>query len=217
MIPFESLLKTYGYWAILIGTFAEGETILILGGFAAKLGYLVLPWVILAAFIGSLCGDQLFFYLGRTHSQRFLARRPLWKERVDKAQRLLARFQTPLIIGFRFLYGMRTVTPFVIGMSSVPTRRFILLNTISALMWAIVIGGGGYLFGSILEIILGDIKRYERLILGSIAVIGIAFWAVHRYRHRGKRVPSCRTAPLPFRLRRWGCRKRQTSRHLDFL
>jgi membrane protein DedA with SNARE-associated domain len=190
MIPFETLLKTYGYWAILIGTFAEGETILILGGFAAHRGYLFLPWVILSALIGSLCGDQLFFYLGRTHSQRFLARRPLWKERVYKAQRLLERFQTPVILGFRFLYGLRTVIPFVIGMSSIPTRRFIFLNTISALIWAIVIGTGGYLFGNILEIILGDIKHYERFILGAIAVIGVSFWAVHFYRHRKKRVPS---------------------------
>lgn len=105
MIPLEPLLKTYGYWAILIGTFAEGETILILGGFAAKLGYLALPWVILSAFVGSLCGDQLFFYLGRTHSRWFLARRPLWKERVNKAQRLLERFQTPLALDSGFSTG----------------------------------------------------------------------------------------------------------------
>jgi membrane protein DedA with SNARE-associated domain len=152
--------------------------------------------VILSAFIGSLCGDQLFFYLGGTHSRWFLARRPLWKERVNKAQRLLERFQTPLIIGFRFLYGLRTVTPFVIGMSSVPTRRFILLNTISALMWSIVIGTGGYLFGNILEIIVGDIKRYERFIIAAIAVIGIALWALHRYWYREK-VPPCRRATEP--------------------
>jgi membrane protein DedA with SNARE-associated domain len=190
MIPFETLLKTYGYWAIFIGTFAEGETILILGGIAAKLGYLALPWVILSAFVGGFCGDQLFFYLGRTHSQRFLARLPSWKKRIDKAQRLLARFQTPLILGFRFLYGLRTVIPFVIGMSSVPRRRFIFLNTISALIWAIVVGTGGYLFGNILEIILGDIKHYERFILGAIAVIGMLLWAIHRYRYRRKRVPS---------------------------
>jgi membrane protein DedA with SNARE-associated domain len=184
MIPFEALLKTYGYWAILIGTFAEGETILILGGFAAHLGYLALPWVILAAFVGSLCGDQLFFYLGRTHSQWLLARRPLWKERVNKAQRLLERFQTPVILGFRFLYGTRAVVPFVIGMGSVPIRRFIFLNTISALVWAIVVGMGGYIFGNILEIIVGDIKQYERFIIAAIAVIGIALWAVHRYRYK---------------------------------
>ena len=61
----QSLIDTYGYLAILVGTFFEGETILVLGGFAAYRGYLHLPWVIIAAFVGSLCGDQLFFFLGR--------------------------------------------------------------------------------------------------------------------------------------------------------
>ena len=39
----ESLIDTYGYLTILIGTFLEGETILVLGGFAAHRGYLHLP------------------------------------------------------------------------------------------------------------------------------------------------------------------------------
>ncbi|MBK5101143.1 MAG: hypothetical protein JJE15_09160 [Desulfobacteraceae bacterium] len=41
----ESLIDTYGYLAILVGTFFEGETILILGGLAAYREYLGLPWV----------------------------------------------------------------------------------------------------------------------------------------------------------------------------
>jgi len=60
-MPLDRLIDTYGYWAILVGTLLEGETILLLGGFAAYQGYLALPWVILAAFIGAFCGDQLFF------------------------------------------------------------------------------------------------------------------------------------------------------------
>ena len=65
----ESLIDTYGYIAIFIGTLLEGETVLVLGGFAAFRGYLSLPYVILTAFIGSMLGDQFFFYLGRTHAQ----------------------------------------------------------------------------------------------------------------------------------------------------
>lgn len=60
----ETFLQTYGYWAILIGTFLEGETILVLGGLAAHMGYMDLTGVILTAFAGSLCGDQLFFLPG---------------------------------------------------------------------------------------------------------------------------------------------------------
>ena len=182
----EALIDTYGYLTILIGTFLEGETILVLGGFAAHRGYMALSGVILAAFVGSLCGDQLFFYLGRRHSQAVLAKRPFWKARVDKVQRLLGRYHTPLILFFRFLYGLRTVAPFVIGMSDVRIRKFIILNSIGALLWAVVVGAGGYLFGHTLEIIIGDIKHYEKEMLILIAVVGILVWILHFYRRRQK-------------------------------
>jgi len=190
----ESLIETYGYGTVLVGTFLEGETILVLGGFAAHRGYLALPWVILAAFIGSLCGDQLFFYLGRKHSQAILERRPSWKARVDKAQRLVGRFQTPLILVFRFLYGLRTVLPFVIGMSSVPTGQFVFLNAVGALVWAVVVGTGGYLFGNALQIILGNLKHYEFMVFGIIAAVGALIWMFYLYRRRIHKSSPYRTS-----------------------
>jgi len=186
----ESLVDAYGYLAVLIGTFLEGETILVLGGFAAHRGYMSLPWVILAAFIGSLCGDQLFFFLGRWHSQAILSKRPGWKVRVNKAQKLLERFRTPLILAFRFLYGLRTVAPFVIGMSSVPTAEFIFLNAAGALVWAAAVGTGGYLFGSALEILIGNIKHYEIQVLGAIATIGVLIWVIYFYRRRKRKLSA---------------------------
>ncbi len=183
-MTFESIIDTYGYVAILIGTFLEGETILVLGGFAANGGYLHLPWVILVAFIGSLCGDQLFFFLGRWHSEAVLRKWPSWKVRVDKAQSLVDRFRTPLILLFRFLYGLRTVTPFVIGMGPVPTAQFVLLNAVGAIVWAIAVGTGGYLFGSALEALIGNIKHYEIQILGAVAIIGLLIWTIHFYLRR---------------------------------
>jgi membrane protein DedA with SNARE-associated domain len=186
----ESLVDAYGYLAVLVGTFLEGETILALGGFAAARGYLGLPWVILAAFIGSLCGDQLFFFLGRWHGKAILSKRPTWKNRVNKAQKMLERFRTPLILAFRFLYGLRTVAPFVIGMSSVPTAKFIFLNAVGALVWAITVGTGGYLFGSALEILIGNIKHYEIQILGAIAAIGVLIWGIYFYRRRKRKLSA---------------------------
>jgi membrane protein DedA with SNARE-associated domain len=179
IMSLESFIDAYGYLAVLVGTFLEGETVLVLGGFAAHRGYLHLPWVMLAAFIGSLLGDQLFFFLGRWHSQAVLARRPSWKVRVEKAQKLIDRFRTPFILVFRFLYGLRTVSPFVIGMSSVPSAQFIFLNAAGALVWAVTVGAGGYLFGEALEIMIGNVKRYEKIVLVVIAVIGLVIWGIH--------------------------------------
>ncbi len=180
----EHIIKTYGYWALLVGTFLEGETILIIGGFLAHRGYLSLPLVILAAFIGTLAGDQLFFFIGRKKGKAFLDKRPSWKPNIEKAHNLLDRYQTLLIIGFRFLYGLRTVTPFVIGMSRVKTGTFIILNFLGALVWAIIIGSAGYFFGTAFEVILGNIKHIEAELMIAIGFIGLAVWIVHFYRNK---------------------------------
>lgn len=190
----ESVIDSYGYWAILIGTFMEGETILVLGGLAAFQGYLALPWVILSAFAGTLCGDQLFFFLGRWHGHGILAKRPAWKGRVARAEKLLARFRTPLILLFRFLYGLRTVTPFVIGMSTIPTFEFVLLNALAALVWAVAVGVLGYLFGSAVQTVIGNIKHYEMEVFGTIAVMGLCLWTIYFYRRR-KRKSALKESP----------------------
>ena len=174
----ESLIDTYGYVAILVGTFFEGETILVLGGFAAHRGYLDLPGVILAAFVGTLLGDQLFFVLGRRHSEKILAKRPSWKRRVEKAQDRVRRFRIPFLIGFRFLYGLRSVTPFVVGMSDVPAPLFVFLNALGAMVWAIAVGIGGYLFGNVLEIFIENAKRYEVYAFITIAAGGAVIWII---------------------------------------
>ena len=183
----EHFIDTYGYWAILVGTFLEGETIVVLGGFAAYRGYLSLPWVLLVAFSGTLCIDQILFYLGRNFGIKILGRRPSWQIRVDRVQRLLIKYQTWLIFMFRFLYGLRTVTPFVLGMSLVSKRRFVLLNALGASVWAIALGVGGYLFGQALEALLGDLKRYDVKILGAMAMAGFLFWMIHLYRRRRRK------------------------------
>jgi membrane protein DedA with SNARE-associated domain len=185
----ELIIEAYGYPAILIGTFFEGETILLMGGFAAHQGYLSLYWVITAAFIGSLFGDQFFFYLGRKHGQKLIARWPSWNFRAKKVHKLLDRYNTPLILSLRFLYGMRTIAPFAIGMSSVSFSKFALLNIMGALVWAVVIGSGGYLFGHVLESVIGKVRHYELGIMGIIVITGILVWFFHFF-FRKKKIRS---------------------------
>ena len=113
------------------------------------------------------------------HSRKVLDKRPSWKKRADKVHKLLDRFNTPLILSFRFLYGLRTVAPFVIGMSPVSAGRFLLLNAIGALVWATAVGSGGYFFGHLLESALGKLKHYEFQIIGIAAAVGVLVWIGH--------------------------------------
>ena len=172
----EQLVTAYGYAAVGIGCFFEGEAILIVGGFAAHRGYLELPWVIVNAFIGTLASDQIFYFIGRIKGPRVLEKRPAWKAKSEKVFPLLRKHQNLLIIGFRFIYGFRTVTPFLIGASRIEPGRYAILNIVGAALWAVVIGVLGYLFGYALEALVDNVKKYELLIFSALVVVGIIHW-----------------------------------------
>jgi len=180
----ESLLSTYGYPALIIGTFLEGETVMILAGVAAHLGYLSLDWVIVCGFCGTVIGDQLYFYLGRRHGKAMLTRHPSWQAPVIRVFDKLERHQNLLILSFRFLYGIRTVTPYAIGMSNVSYLRFALLNIIGAGIWAISIASAGYFFGRAVDTALGDIKKYELEVMAAIIMFAGLVWFIRFYRQR---------------------------------
>jgi membrane protein DedA with SNARE-associated domain len=175
----EELISTYGYAAIAIGTFLEGETILVLGGLAAYRGYLELPWVLVSAFLGTLIGDQLYFYIGRAQGHSILEKRRNWKSKSEKVFSLLNKHQVLLILGFRFLYGLRVVTPIVLGASRIAPLRFLILNILGAITWTIVIGVMGYIFGHTLEVIIGDVKRYELWIFIGLAALGVIIRTIY--------------------------------------
>lgn len=182
------LLDEFGYLAVLVGTFLEGETILVLAGFAAHQGYLALGPVMLAAFAGSAAGDQLWFLLARRHGRGWLARRPKLAARFATASRWLERHPTLFILGFRFVYGIRNVAPVAIGLSSIPARRFVPLNLLAAALWAVLFAAIGYVFGQAVETLLGEMKAVEQRLLAATALAVIfvlaARWLARKLRRR---------------------------------
>ena len=172
----SELIENYGYWVVFAGTLLEGESVLLLAGFAAYSGLLELHTVIAVAVFGSFMGDQLWFYLGRRHGAKLLARFPNYAAPAARAEALLHKYDTPIILAVRFLYGLRIVLPFTIGMSRISTLRFQILNLIGAALWASSGAAAGFLFGNAIETFLGDFHRYEKYILAFIAVAGLVYW-----------------------------------------
>jgi membrane protein DedA with SNARE-associated domain len=186
----EALIQTHGYWIVFVGTFFEGETVLILGGIAAHGGYLRLPFVILAAFLGSLLCDQIFFHLGRRHGAAVLARRPGWRASIARVDSLVARHDLLMIVGFRFLYGLRTVTPFAMGMSSgISTGRFAILNVVGATVWACVLGSAGYALGNVMKELIHDARQGELILLVGVLTLAAAVWIV-RFIKKRRSIPA---------------------------
>lgn len=181
----RSLVETYGYYALLAGTFLEGETILLFGGLAAHLGYLDLRAVMVVAFIGSFSGDQTYFCIGRLKGRELLERHHEWGKRVYKVHCLMERYHDLIMVGFRFVYGIRILTPIVLGMNKgVNALRFFVLNAIGAMIWSIVISSAGYFFGYAIEELIRAVKHYEIIVLIVIAGTAAVLWAARRFRRK---------------------------------
>ena len=178
------LLTDHGYAAVFAGSLLEGETILMLAGFAAHQGYLSLPWVVVVAFLGGALGDQIFFFVGRHWGNALLRRLPRLDRNAQRVRELLMRHHVGLIIGVRFMYGLRIVGPIVIGMSEVPATRFLTLNLVGAGIWAVVIAGAGFVFGHTLQMLLVRADRYEGLAVGVLVLVALLVGGIHRCRVR---------------------------------
>ena len=179
----SELIENYGYWVVLAGTLLEGESVLLLAGYAAYSGLLELHWVIGVAILGSFLGDQLWFFIGRRRGAELLARYPKYARQARRAEELLHRYNAPIILGVRFLYGLRIVLPVAIGMNRhISTRRFQVLNLIGATLWASSGAVVGYLFGGAIDYILGNIHRYEKWAFAVLLIAGLVYWWLSRRR-----------------------------------
>ena len=176
-----TLIETHGYWVLAAGCLLEGETILLLAGFAAHRGYLDPLAVIAIASAAGFLGDQFYFWLGRRHGSAVLARWPGVARQTERLQRLADRYHEAVIIGLRFAYGLRIAGPVLIGTTPISGTRFALLNALGALLWACLVGGLGWAFGQAAEAMLGRIRHLEGwLMLGLVAVVALAWWARRR-------------------------------------
>jgi membrane protein DedA with SNARE-associated domain len=179
------LIHQYGYAALFLGAFLEGETVLLLAGLAAHRGYLSLDAVIALAAIAGFLGDQFYFLLGREFGPRLGARFPS----ITAARlRLYGMFSgRELVLAFmvRFVYGVRIAGPVAMGMSRISALRFAAGNFAGALVWACAFAAMGYFWGVGLERFLGSAAAYEALAAVLIVLAGGAAWFVS-YR-RGRR------------------------------
>jgi membrane protein DedA with SNARE-associated domain len=199
-------VSTYGYLAVLAGALLEGESILLLAGFAAHQGMLSLPLVLFVAFVGGLAGDQMFFFAGRRWGGPLLARSPRLQVHAVRVGALLRRWDAALVVGVRFMYGLRIAGPVAMGALRFSRMRFVIFNTIGAALWSVLVGGTGYLVGHGLQMMIGRIEEYQGAILwGAVVVLACGvglrrlLW-MHRVRaaRRARARAVAAPAELPF-------------------
>lgn len=172
------LLRRFGYPIIIGWTFLEGETIVILAGAFSRRLALRPELIALCAFCGSFASDQLMFSLGKYKGPVLLKNFPRLGSNIDRAARLFKKYDTALILGFRFVYGVRNVTPILLGISGVSHKKFFFLNFIGAAVWAVSFTYGGlYLGKAFIKAVEHFGKGFLALLL-LLLLVGGVIWLV---------------------------------------
>jgi membrane protein DedA with SNARE-associated domain len=176
---FREYLEAYGYLFLFIGTFLEGEAVLILAGYFAFQGTLSLPGVIVTALTGSFLGDQFYFFLGRWKGKWLLGLFASMAKKFRRALRLIEKYGSFVAFVSRYTYGLRIALPIILGMTSLSRKRFLVLNLLSATSWAILFSLAGFFFGKSASYFIEDLDRYEPYIILVLFLIIGCFWFAH--------------------------------------
>lgn len=178
---FKEYLELHGYWVLFVGTFLEGETVLLLAGFMAFQGYLDIVGVICTAWAGSFLGDQFYFYLGHFKGKGLLKRFHSIAKKFREALKMIEKYGNLVAFVSRFTYGFRIVLPIILGITNLAPRTFLWINLASALSWAVLFSLGGYLFGKSASLVFDNVSNYEHyLVLALFGFICLS-WFVHAY------------------------------------
>jgi membrane protein DedA with SNARE-associated domain len=143
----QNVLQQWGYGVIFGAMLLEnagvplpGETVTLLGGYAAGSGQLNVLGVMAAAAGGAILGDNLGYWVGRRAGWGLILRvGRLLRQSPEQLERLREQFlrhaNTSVLLG-RFVAVLRVVAGPMAGAVGMPYPRFLLCNTAGAVLWA---------------------------------------------------------------------------------
>jgi membrane protein DedA with SNARE-associated domain len=143
----EDLLNTWGYGVVFAAMVLEsaglplpGETVTLLGGYAAGSGHLNLAGVIAAASSGAMVGDSIGYWVGRRAGWPVMLRVGRWlRQSPEQMETLRSQFLNhagkSVLLG-RFVAVLRVLAGPMAGAVGMPYGRFLLCNCTGALLWA---------------------------------------------------------------------------------
>jgi len=143
----EDLVTTWGYGVVFAAMVLEsaglplpGETVTLLGGYAAGSGHLNLAGVIAAASGGAMVGDSIGYWVGRRAGWPLLLRVGRWlRQSPEQMETLRIQFLNhagkSVLLG-RFVAVLRVLAGPMAGAVGMPYGRFLVCNCTGAVLWA---------------------------------------------------------------------------------
>ncbi|HEX6330018.1 MAG TPA: DedA family protein [Actinomycetota bacterium] len=138
--------------SVAAGVIVPGETLVIVGGFYARIGELWLPAVSAVAVAGAIIGDNIGYWIGRRFGRGFLERHGhrlfVTPERLLAAERYYVSHGGKTVFLGRFVPVVRSVGFILAGAARMRWRRFLAFDVAGALIWGVGHTLLGYALGA---------------------------------------------------------------------
>ncbi|AFV98408.1 MULTISPECIES: DedA family protein [unclassified Sulfuricurvum] len=143
-------LSTYGYIVLFLYSLGGGFVALLGAGVLSFMGKMDLSLSIAIAFSANFIGDSLMFYMSRYHKKEMMEYFRKHRRKLAFSHLLLKKHGSWIIIIKKFIYGLKTLVPIAVGLTKYDFWKFSGYNALGAAIWAVIVGGGSYLFGGAL-------------------------------------------------------------------
>ncbi|MCM3144843.1 DedA family protein [Brevibacillus sp. MER 51] len=193
----DLFLMKYGYVGIffsltlgVVGLPIPDEVLMTYAGYAVSRGVLHMPLTVLSAFLGAAVGITISYTIAWKWGLPLLMKvgpyLHITPKRIESTQKLFAKYGPYLLLIGYFLPGVRHITAYLAGVSTMGFRRFALFAYAGAFLWSVTF----LLLGRVLEKEWLKVVVYIRhygitfLLIGS--AIGMMVYIWMRYRRDTK-------------------------------
>ncbi len=146
--------------------FLPGDSLLFAAGALSATGTFSLFILLPVLYGAAIIGDTVNYSIGRTLGKQILKRGAIKAEHYAKAQAFSERHGKYAVVLARFFPILRTIVPFIAGMSHMPYGSFLLYNIVGGISWVTSFLLLGFFFGNI-----PFVQKHFELIVLSIIVI----------------------------------------------
>ena len=187
------------YLAIFAACFTEnlfspfpGDSFIVAAGGLVALGRLDIIISLVVIILGGMGSVMVMYLLGRRFGRGYFIRKDFKYFSAADIERMEIRFQrwgALVLIGSRFMVGMRAILAVVAGISCYPWGRMLIFSTISYLIFCALLFFAAFKLVENMEMIGYYIRTYNQIVLTLITAL-IVGWIIHRVRSRRKDTKS---------------------------
>lgn len=152
---------------LFLGFFLPGDTLLLTAGIYAMQGKLPIAGVLIVGGLAAIAGDSTAYLIGRHLGKRIFKKKDsvlFNPAHVIKAEKFYEKYGARAVLIAHYIPVVRTFTPLIGGVASMPYPKFLAFDAIGDISWAVLLSLLGYYVAS-------HIPNIDHYVLFAIAAV----------------------------------------------